>query len=876
MEQSSDSNSMTTEPITATKPTTATEPIPAPESNMAAESTNTSELAQEGPKDKPNEDTIPPVSRLEDRENRRSSRHRRSKPNAGFVITDRIGKGSFATVYKGKWNGDQVSPDSDTWHTVAIKVVQRSHLRKEKRLMGIFEAEMAILKKMTHPHVVHLIDVVKTSSDFNLIMEYCAMGDLSNFIRKKHHLIRHSADIAELYRQYPSNHSGLHPHLVRHFLAQLACSLAFLREHNIVHRDVKPQNLLLKPGAGSPEEAHRLGYAGSWDLPVVKIADFGFARFLPSTSMAETLCGSPLYMAPEILNYEKYNAKADLWSVGAVTYEMATGKPPFPAANHLELIRKIDNSKDQIHFPFPVAEDLQDIIRGLLKRQPDDRLSFDDFFRRTAWSENVVSSDSADTSATKSKDTQLEAVGSNSDAPKSDAAKSQPSLASSSSSSADHGSDITSYSQYLRRQGDNVAVASPSPSPESSQSGASSTVRRSQHSETLNRAGGSRAGDGRSGDSENEYVFIEKQAVEVNSLADELQAPPGVPRRRLTNPEKGTGRRRLSSIAYGASPTNALAQALLKSSARLFGARADSTSSLSTSGSKASSLFGANPAGMLPTGEKQVVDELEQLATIAKVVSLYAEVKHVQLDTGEPSPEPSSLRPSPSPASHDEADIPAPIDPYFQMTLAEEALVLHLKALSVLARAMTRASDWWEHRQGGAGTTAPTPGINSLVQWIRDKFNECVAQAEIERNIVKRLAAETQSTMPTASAERLLFDRALEMAKAAAVQEMAASESTSSFSEAAATCEMNYGTAVWMLRSLLVTENNSEALSEDDQTMVETLLAKIAQRLASLRRKLAVSSQMSHSDRRRSSGSSGSQKSLNLGHRSSFSQLTPP
>lgn len=66
-------------------------------------------------------------------------------------------------------------------------------------------------------------------------------------------------------------------------------------------------------------------------MPILKIADFGFARFLPSTSMAETLCGSPLYMAPEILRYEKYNAKADLWSVGAVLYEMVVGKPPFKA-----------------------------------------------------------------------------------------------------------------------------------------------------------------------------------------------------------------------------------------------------------------------------------------------------------------------------------------------------------------------------------------------------------------------------------------------------------------------------------------------------------------------------------------------------------------
>ena len=61
----------------------------------------------------------------------------------------------------------------------------------------------------------------------------------------------------------------------------------------------------------------------------MKIADFGFARYMHPTGMAETLCGSPLYMAPEILSYQKYDAKADLWSVGTILYELLVGRPPF-------------------------------------------------------------------------------------------------------------------------------------------------------------------------------------------------------------------------------------------------------------------------------------------------------------------------------------------------------------------------------------------------------------------------------------------------------------------------------------------------------------------------------------------------------------------
>lgn len=159
----------------------------------------------------------------------------------------------------------------------------------------------------------------------------------------------------------------------------------------MIHRDIKPQNLLLKPAA--PEElarGHPLG------VPILKVADFGFARILPNAMMAETLCGSPLYMAPEILRYEKYDAKADLWSVGAVLYETCVGRPPFRARNHIELLKKIEHSKG-IKFPDedqaaleadpelkPVPSDIKKLIRSLLKHFPAERSSFDEFFTSMA------------------------------------------------------------------------------------------------------------------------------------------------------------------------------------------------------------------------------------------------------------------------------------------------------------------------------------------------------------------------------------------------------------------------------------------------------------------------------------------------------------
>ncbi|OBZ81544.1 Serine/threonine-protein kinase ATG1, partial [Choanephora cucurbitarum] len=268
-----------------------------------------------------------------------------------YIIQNKIGQGSFATVYKAQ--------HKDTQQTVAIKSVKRSKLTK--KLLENLESEISILTSIRHENIVGLIECQKTETNIYLVMEFCSLGDLSHYIKQK----RPSKDAA----------GGLEQPVVRHFLRQLANALQFLRSQNLIHRDIKPQNLLLTPDR-NPN-----------NLPLLKVADFGFARFLPNASLADTLCGSPLYMGPEILSYKKYDAKADLWSVGAVLYEMVTGRPPFRASNHIELLKKIKENKDQIHFPdhsVVIDSDLKDLIRKLLKMYPVERLSFDEFFQHPA------------------------------------------------------------------------------------------------------------------------------------------------------------------------------------------------------------------------------------------------------------------------------------------------------------------------------------------------------------------------------------------------------------------------------------------------------------------------------------------------------------
>ena len=293
-----------------------------------------------------------------------------------FRIGMEIGRGSFANVYKG-------NDLNNNNKTVAIKSVFRNRLKSEKLVTNL-GIEIKILRNLKNPHIVSLLDCVKTDQYFHLIMDYCSLGDLSYFIRKREQLADYHPIIKNVLEKYPSpeNSNGLNTVLVINFIKQLSSALLFLRSQNLIHRDIKPQNLLLCTPVHTRDDFINNNYVGLWELPILKVADFGFARYLPSTSMAETLCGSPLYMAPEILRYEKYNAKADLWSVGTVIYEMTIGKPPFRASNHIELLKKIEKSKDIITFPnnIDLLPDLKRLICSLLKANPIDRMGFNEFF----------------------------------------------------------------------------------------------------------------------------------------------------------------------------------------------------------------------------------------------------------------------------------------------------------------------------------------------------------------------------------------------------------------------------------------------------------------------------------------------------------------
>ncbi|KAK3066716.1 Serine/threonine-protein kinase, partial [Teratosphaeriaceae sp. CCFEE 6253] len=190
-----------------------------------------------------------------------------------------IGKGSFAAVYLAQHRKHK--------SYVAIKAVQMGKL--SKKLKDNLDSEIRILTDLRHPHIVALFDCTHTPTYFYLVMEYCQLSDLSQFLKKRHTLAT-LPETADIFRRYPNPAvGGFHEVLVRHFLKQIASALQHLRKLNFIHRDIKPQNLLLNP-APMLMAKQRPEYmpltdtvdllipaAGVENLPMLKIADFGFA-----------------------------------------------------------------------------------------------------------------------------------------------------------------------------------------------------------------------------------------------------------------------------------------------------------------------------------------------------------------------------------------------------------------------------------------------------------------------------------------------------------------------------------------------------------------------------------------------------------------------
>lgn len=249
-----------------------------------------------------------------------------------YTVQEDIGRGKFAVVRK--------CINNATGEVVAAKVIRKRRKGKSCREEILREVVMLELA-MAHPRLVSLREVFETQSELILVTEYCSGGELFD-----------ECVIKESFKEDD----------VRRLLVQILEGLAYLHDNNIVHLDLKPQNILLtKP---FPEGE-------------IKICDLGFACLTNTGEDIRDIIGTPDYVAPEVLDYEPLNIQTDMWSLGVLTYVMLTACSPFAGESQQETFCNITQVK--LDFPDELFADInplaKDFIEKLLIKKPRDRLT---------------------------------------------------------------------------------------------------------------------------------------------------------------------------------------------------------------------------------------------------------------------------------------------------------------------------------------------------------------------------------------------------------------------------------------------------------------------------------------------------------------------
>lgn len=262
-----------------------------------------------------------------------------------FKILGEIGRGAFGTVYSAEVVGPY--PGLNIHDRVAIKAILGSRIAALEEREKL-ESEIAVMKSLNHRNIVKLYGVERTASHYYLIMESCNGGDLMKYLQS----CKASPDESLIYN----------------YATQIASGLSYLHSHDIVHRDLKPHNILIVNESGEI---------------TLKIADFGFARFLKPADLTDTVCGSPMYMAPEIQFGQKYSTNVDIWSTGVILYELICLRTPFQEArSQYELTHEL-RTRGSRPYALPVdvnaSPELRDLVQGLLTIDPAKRMNFEEF-----------------------------------------------------------------------------------------------------------------------------------------------------------------------------------------------------------------------------------------------------------------------------------------------------------------------------------------------------------------------------------------------------------------------------------------------------------------------------------------------------------------
>ncbi|XP_030637165.1 MAP/microtubule affinity-regulating kinase 4 isoform X2 [Chanos chanos] len=250
------------------------------------------------------------------------------QPHIGnYRLLKTIGKGNFAKV--------KLARHILTGREVAIKIIDKTQLNPTS-LQKLFR-EVRIMKGLRHPNIVQLFEVIETEKTLYLVMEYASGGEVFDYL---------------------VSHGRMKETEARAKFRQIVSAVHYCHQKNIVHRDLKAENLLLDADAN------------------IKIADFGFSNEFTLGNKLDTFCGSPPYAAPELFQGKKYDGpEVDIWSLGVILYTLVSGSLPFDGQNLKELRERVLRGKYRV--PFYMSTDCEGILRRFLVLNPSKRCTLE-------------------------------------------------------------------------------------------------------------------------------------------------------------------------------------------------------------------------------------------------------------------------------------------------------------------------------------------------------------------------------------------------------------------------------------------------------------------------------------------------------------------
>jgi len=245
-----------------------------------------------------------------------------------YDFGEELGRGGFSIVVK--------ATRKDTKEVVAVKIIEKNQSEEELQLL---QREIDILKKLCHQNIISLKEVYDEKETIYLVMELVQGGELFDQIVSRG--TYSEADAANIVRQ-------------------ILDAVAYMHDNGIAHRDLKPENLLC-----SGDEHN-----------TIKVTDFGLSKDF-STASLRTSCGTPDYVAPEVLKGQPYDNTVDIWSIGVITYILLCGFPPFYGNTDQQIFEKI--LRVEYDFPSPdwdhISVEAKQFIKSILVPEPSKRPS---------------------------------------------------------------------------------------------------------------------------------------------------------------------------------------------------------------------------------------------------------------------------------------------------------------------------------------------------------------------------------------------------------------------------------------------------------------------------------------------------------------------